>query len=310
MALNQLKKSVETYAQLEAQVGDLDAYFELIKEEGEDESLVQELKTMLESFESTIETLEIQAYLSGKYDAYPAFFSLNAGAGGTDAQDWAEMLLRMYLRWFEKKGFTAEIIELTPGDEAGLKSVTVSVTGDFAYGLCKTEVGVHRLVRLSPFNANSKRQTSFAAVDVIPDLSAENLEVTLDPKDLKIDTFRASGAGGQHINKTDSAVRVTHLPTGLVATCQNSRSQGANKEKALQILTSRLVALMEQEKKSHIEELRGHSTDIAWGNQIRSYVFHPYKLVKDLRTDVETSNLQHVMDGDLDPFVTAKLKMT
>ena len=218
------------------------------------------------------------------------------------------MLLRMYLRWFEKKGFKADIVEQTAGDEAGIKSTMVFVEGVHAYGLCKTEIGIHRLVRLSPFNANNKRQTSFAAVDVIPDLSQDKTELNIDSKDLKIDTFRASGAGGQHVNKTDSAVRITHLPTGLVASCQNSRSQGANKERAMQILTARILAVMEQEQKAHIEDIRGSTTDIAWGNQIRSYVFHPYKMVKDLRTSVETSNVQNVMDGDIDRFINAKLK--
>ena len=252
--------------------------------------------------------MEIESYLSGTYDNYAAYFSINAGAGGTDAQDWAEMLLRMYLRWFEKKGFKADIVEQTAGDEAGIKSTMVFVEGIHAYGLCKTEIGIHRLVRLSPFNANSKRQTSFAAVDVIPDLSQDKTELNIDSKDLKIDTFRASGAGGQHVNKTDSAVRITHLPTGLVASCQNSRSQGANKERAMQILTARILAVMELEQKAHIEDIRGSTTDIAWGNQIRSYVFHPYKMVKDLRTSEETSNVQNVMDGDIDRFINAKLK--
>jgi peptide chain release factor 2 len=208
----------------------------------------------------------------------------------------------------EKKNFQVELLDQSVGDEAGLKSVTLLVKGPFAYGLLKNEIGIHRLVRLSPFNSNNKRQTSFAAVDVIPEITASNTDLVIDAKDLKIDTFRASGAGGQHVNKTDSAVRITHLPTGLIATSQNSRSQGANKETALTILKSRITTLMEKEQKEKMEDLRGVVKDIAWGNQIRSYVFHPYKLVKDLRTSVETSNVQQVMDGHLDPFIDAQLR--
>lgn len=247
--------------------------------------------------------------LSGKYDTAPCFFSINAGAGGTDAQDWAQLLYRMYLRWFEKKGYTYEVLEYMEGEEAGIKSATFRVLGDYAYGYLKNEAGVHRLVRLSPFNANNKRQTSFAAVDVTPDVGGGEIEVQIDPKDLKVDTYRSSGAGGQHVNKTDSAVRITHLPTGLVATSQASRSQIDNRETAMSLLKARLYMVLERERKEKLQELRGSVTDIAWGNQIRSYVFHPYKLVKDLRTNYETSDVQGVMDGDLDPFINAKLKL-
>ena len=280
----------------------------MLEEEGEDASVLAELNVATNCLELTLEELEIKAHLSGKYDTFNAFFSINAGAGGTDAQDWAYMLLRMYTRWFEKRGYKADVISQTMGEEAGIKSVLIQVEGDFCYGYLKNEVGIHRLVRLSPFNANNKRQTSFASVDVVPVIEQANSDFDIDSKDLKIDTYRASGAGGQHVNKTDSAVRITHLPTGLVATSQNSRSQGANKDTAMSILKSRLAKLMDDEHKEHVEELRGTVKDIAWGHQIRSYVFHPYKLVKDLRTQVETSNLQAVMDGDLDAFVNAQLK--
>jgi len=283
-------------------------YLELQTEDDEDDSVIAEMEDLIKQLEARIDHLEIQTLLSGKHDLNPCIFTLTSGAGGTDAQDWTEMLYRMYARWMEKKEFSVEVIEQSFGDEAGLKSVTLLVKGPYAYGLLKNEIGIHRLVRLSPFNANNKRQTSFAAVDVIPEIQSSLDDIKLDPKDLKIDTYRASGAGGQHVNKTDSAVRITHLPTGLVATSQNSRSQGANKETAMTILTSRLSVLMEQEQKEKLEDLRGIVKDIAWGNQIRSYVFHPYKLVKDLRTSVETSNVQAVMDGDLDSFIDAQLK--
>ena len=287
---------------------DIEVLTELIKEEGDSEENTQELKGYLDRFISRIDVLEVRSYLSGKYDRYDCYFSLNSGAGGTDAQDWTEILLRMYTRWFDTRGFSYEIVDEMPGDEAGLKSVTVLVRGEFAYGFCKTEVGVHRLVRISPFNANGKRQTSFAAVDVVPEINQDYSDFHIDPKDLRVDTFRATGAGGQHINKTDSAVRVTHIPTGLVAQSQASRSQISNRETALNLLKARLIQLMETQHKQHIEDLRGIEKDIAWGNQIRNYVFHPYKLVKDTRTGVETTDLGAVMDGDLDPFVHAQLK--
>lgn len=248
--------------------------------------------------------------LSGKYDTFNALFSLNSGAGGTDAQDWTQILFRMYTRYFESKKWDCVVLDETLGEEAGIKSVTMRVTGEFVYGLLKHETGIHRLVRLSPFNANSKRQTSFASVDVMPEINKDFGDVELDPKDLKVDTFRASGAGGQHVNKTDSAVRITHLPTGLVAQSQNSRSQIDNRETALTILKSRLIHLLEEEHKSDIKELRGITRDISWGNQIRSYVYHPYKLVKDLRTQVERTDLQTVMDGDLDEYINASLRQT
>ncbi len=264
---------------------------------------------MVQSLVRDIDELEVHSYLSGKYDGYDCYFSINAGAGGTDAQDWAEMLQRMYTRWLDQKGYQWTLVDETVGDEAGIKSVTLQVKGDFAYGFLKTEVGVHRLVRISPFNANGKRQTSFAAVDVLPDLPMDFNDIQIDPKDLRVDTFRSTGAGGQHINKTDSAVRITHLPTGLVAQSQASRSQISNRETAMALLKSRLVQVMEQQHKDQISELRGVEKDIAWGNQIRNYVFHPYKLVKDTRTGIETSDLLSVMDGEIDSFIHAQLKL-
>lgn len=287
---------------------DLEVYVQLYDEE-KDPALLEEFSTQLDDFLAKVEEWEIRIVLSDKYDTFPCFFGINAGAGGTDAQDWAQLLYRMYVRWFEKRGFQYEVLDYTEGEEAGLKSAMLAVSGEFAYGYLKNEAGVHRLVRLSPFNANSKRQTSFAAVDVTPKLDLGAIDLQIDPKELKIDTYRSSGAGGQHVNKTDSAVRITHLPTGIVATSQASRSQIDNRETAMSLLKSRILVVLERERKEQLQELRGNVTEIAWGNQIRSYVFHPYKLVKDLRTDYETSDVQGVMDGDLDPFINAKLKM-
>lgn len=303
-----MKSIVGDFEALKTDAEDVEVLLELFDESG-DESIASEAADLLNVLASKIEKLETQSLLSGKYDAFDCIFTINAGAGGTDAQDWAQMLLRMYTRWMEKNHYTVELLEETAGDEAGIKSATLSVSGNLAYGYLSTENGIHRLVRQSPFNAGNKRQTSFAAVDVIPKLTADFSGVEIDSKDLKIDTFRASGAGGQHVNKTDSAVRITHLPTGLVAQSQNSRSQGANKDAALLILKSRLLTLMEKEHKDKVEELRGDSKDIAWGHQIRSYVFHPYKMVKDLRTNVETSNVGAVMDGELDAFIHAALRI-
>lgn len=290
---------------------DIKVYIELAEELGDDyEEPLNEAKTLLATLKSKVDTLEIKSMLSGKYDTFNALFSLNSGAGGTDAQDWTQILFRMYTRYFDSKKWDYAVLDETLGEEAGIKSVTIRVTGEFVYGLLKHETGIHRLVRLSPFNANSKRQTSFASVDVMPEINKDFGDIEVDPKDLKVDTFRASGAGGQHVNKTDSAVRITHLPTGLVAQSQNSRSQIDNRETALTILKSRLIHLLEEEHKSDIKELRGITRDISWGNQIRSYVYHPYKLVKDLRTQVERTDLQTVMDGDLDEYINASLRQT
>lgn len=264
--------------------------------------------TKLTQLQQKIDGLEVRALLSDTYDNYPAIFTVVSGAGGTDAQDWTQMMVRMYLRWFEKRGFLVQILEESFGDEAGMKSATMLVKGEFAYGLLKQEQGVHRMVRLSPFNSNNKRQTNFAAVDVVPQLDQSFTDIEIDTQDLRVDTYRASGAGGQHVNKTDSAVRITHIPTGLVATSQASRSQNENKDLAMSLLKSKLVKIMQDEHKSHISEIRGESKDVAWGNQIRSYVLHPYKLVKDLRTNLETSDVQDILDGNLDSFINAALR--
>ena len=279
----------------------------LLEEAPDDDDMIKEVQAYLTDLESSISTIEIECLLSHEWDPLGCIFSINAGAGGTDAQDWADMLLRMYTRWFDSQGFQTTLTEITSGDEAGIKSVTLLVSGTFCYGKCKNEIGIHRLVRQSPFNANAKRQTSFAAVDVIPQFDDSYKQIQIESKDLRIDTYRASGAGGQHINKTDSAVRITHLPTGIVAQSQAQRSQTANKDTAMKILTARILSRLELEQKEKIDDLKG-SNDIAWGNQIRSYVFHPYKMVKDHRNNTETSNVQHVMDGHLTPFIEAQLR--
>lgn len=282
-------------------------FIELVKEEQKEEEYSEEINNYLSKITTVFSELELKSLLSNKYDKHSCILTLNAGAGGTDAQDWTQMLLRMYTRWLEKKGYAYEIMDYNYGEEAGIKSASILVEHEYAYGYLKNEVGIHRLVRISPFNANSKRQTSFAAVDVIPELTNESMTLEIDPKDLKIDTYRAQGAGGQHINKTDSAVRITHIPTGIVVQSQNNRSQISNKETALKVLKSRLIKKMEEEHKEKINELKCDK-DISWGNQIRSYVFHPYKLVKDLRTNTETSDVTKVMDGDLDDFIFAVLR--
>lgn len=274
--------------------------------ETKDISVEAEIMSGIEHAEKEIYQFELKLKLSGEYDQRDAILAINAGAGGTDAQDWAQGLLRMYQRFCEQQGFSADIIEMSAGEEAGIKSATLMVKGQYAYGYLKSEKGVHRLVRISPFNANDKRQTSFASVDIIPQIPLEE-KVEINPADLKVDTFRASGAGGQHINKTDSAVRMTHVPTGIVVECQQNRSQIQNRDTALRILYAKLVQLQHEQHKEKISEIQGDLTQIAWGNQIRSYVFHPYQLVKDHRLDVETSNVQKVMDGDIMLFIEAFL---
>ena len=274
-----------------------------------DEGLADELTQEADALEALIERLNFRAKLSGKYDAEDALLAIHAGAGGTDAQDWAEMLLRMYLRWAERRGFKVEIVSQTPGDEAGIKSATLSIQGDYAYGYLKSERGVHRLVRLSPFDSNHRRHTSFCLVEVWPDVQ-EDVDIEIDEKDLQIDTFRSSGAGGQNVQKNETAVRITHLPTGLVVSCQNERSQAQNKERALQVLKMRLLDLERRKQEQEVAELKGAHVSAEWGNQIRSYVLHPYQMVKDLRTGYETSQTQAVLDGDLDPFMEAYLAAT
>lgn len=306
--LQRMKNKLEAFERLEKLAEDAGVLVEMGEESGDDAEVEAELSQTLSTLEADLSRMEIQTMLSGKYDSGDCILTINAGAGGTDAQDWAQILLRMYSRWMERHGYVTEVADQTYGDEAGIKSVTVIVKGPYAYGHLRQEAGVHRLVRISPFNANGKRQTSFASVEVMPkvDHNIGNLEI--DPKDLRVDTFRASGAGGQHINKTDSAVRITHIPTGIVAQSQASRSQISNRETALGILKSRLILLMEEQHKQQINELRGDLRSIAWGHQIRSYVFHPYKLVKDLRTNEERTDLNDVLDGDIDGFIQAALR--
>ena len=275
-------------------------------EESEDEEAFAEVRQMLPALEKSIGRMEFARMLSGEHDANNAIVSINAGAGGTEAQDWAEILLRMYLRYCERKGFKAEITEYQPGDEAGTKGVTITVTGDYAFGYLKAEKGIHRLVRISPFDSNARRHTSFCSVFVFPELS-DDVDIEVLDKDLKVDTYRASGAGGQHVNKTDSAIRITHLPSGIVVSCQSQRSQHKNRSTAMKQLKARLYEMEMEKKESEAEELGGEKKDIAWGSQIRSYVLHPYRMVKDHRTDFESGNTDAVLDGNLDGFIEAYL---
>ena len=275
-------------------------------EESEDEEALAEVREMLPALEKSIGRMEFARMLSGEHDANNAIVSINAGAGGTEAQDWAEILLRMYLRYCERKGFKAEITEYQPGDEAGTKGVTLTVTGDYAFGYLKAEKGIHRLVRISPFDSNARRHTSFCSVFVFPELS-DDVDIEVLDKDLKVDTYRASGAGGQHVNKTDSAIRITHLPSGIVVSCQSQRSQHKNRSTAMKQLKARLYEMEMEKKESEAEELGGEKKDIAWGSQIRSYVLHPYRMVKDHRTDFESGNTDAVLDGNLDGFIEAYL---
>ena len=278
-------------------------------DEEPDPSLVPEVQEMFDDFKQKFDALRMKTLLSGEYDGCNAIVTLHAGTGGTEAMDWTGMLYRMYTRWAEAHGFQVEVLDQLEGDEAGLKSVTFQVNGENAYGLLKSEHGVHRLVRISPFNANGKRQTSFAACEVMPDIE-EDLDIEIDPKDIRIDTYRSSGAGGQHINKTSSAIRITHFPTGIVVTCQNERSQFQNKDKAFQELKIKLFMLKKQQNAEKLDDIRGKVTEIAWGNQIRSYFLQPYQLIKDLRTGEEQTNAQKVLDGDIDPFINAYLRWT
>ena len=300
-----IKDKIENYDKLKSQLDDIEVLKEIMEED--DEESANEIIETIKSIEAEIDDYNMKILLSGEYDKNNAIVTLHVGVGGTDANDWTEMLLRMYTRWCESKSYSVETIDLIAGDEAGIKSVTLKVTGEYAYGYLKAEKGIHRLVRISPYNANGKRQTSFASMEVIPELTKEQ-DITIRPEDLKVDTYRASGAGGQHINKTDSAVRITHIPTGIVVQCQNERSQLSNRETAMEMLKSKLVELKERAHKEKIEDLTGELKDMGWGSQIRSYVFHPYSMVKDHRTNVETSNVNGVMDGDIDMFINAFLK--
>ena len=304
--LKNLKDTVDQINGLETQYEDIETLIEMGNEE-EDESMVEEIRGELDSFAAELETLRIGTLLTGEYDKNDAILKLNAGAGGTESCDWGSMLDRMYTRWAEKKGFSVEVLDYLDGDEAGTKSVTFQVNGENAYGYLKSEKGVHRLVRISPFNAQGKRQTSFVSLDVMPNIE-EDLDVEINDEDLRIDTYRSSGAGGQHINKTSSAIRITHLPTGIVVQCQNERSQFQNKDKAMQMLKAKLYMRKQEENAQKLSGIRGEVKEIGWGNQIRSYVCQPYTMVKDHRTSHETGNVDAVMDGDLDPFINAYLK--
>ena len=301
-----LKDTVDGYKHLEQQYEDIQVMIEMGYEEN-DPAMIPEIQEMLDEFVKELEELRTKTLLSGEYDGCNAILKLNAGAGGTEAMDWCSMLYRMYQRWADKKGFTTEVLDFLDGDEAGLKSITLQVNGENAYGYLKSEKGVHRLVRISPFNAGGKRQTSFVSCDVMPDIE-EDLDVEINPDDLRIDTYRSSGAGGQHINKTSSAIRITHLPTGIVVQCQNERSQFQNKDKAMQMLKAKLYLLKQQENAEKLSDIRGDVKDINFGNQIRSYVMQPYTLVKDHRTNAENGNVNAVMDGDIDLFISAYLK--
>jgi len=304
--LSRAKSQLDRYRGLEARLEDTRVLAELSLEE-QDAELAREAASSLDQLSAELERLKLELLLAGEYDRRNALLTFHAGAGGIEAQDWVEMLMRMYMRWADRRGYEVELLDSLEGEEAGLKSATIAVRGNNAYGFARTERGVHRLVRISPFDAQNRRHTTFASVDVTPEIENE-IELKIPDEDLRIDTYRSSGRGGQHVNKTDSAVRITHLPTGTTATCQNERSQHSNRETAMRILMSRLLKLKEQEAEERMAAHKGEQREIAWGNQIRSYVFHPYSMVKDHRTDVETGNVQAVMDGDLDQFMFAFLK--
>ena len=304
--LKSMKDDMETYQNLVTQKEDMETLIEMSYEEN-DPSMIEEIQEMLDEFQAQFDSIRVKTLLSGEYDGENAIIKLNAGAGGTEACDWCSMLYRMYTRYADRNGFSVEVLDMLDGDEAGIKSVTFQVNGENAYGYLKSEKGVHRLVRISPFNAAGKRQTSFVSCDVMPEIE-EDLDVEINDDDLRIDTYRSSGAGGQHINKTSSAIRITHLPTGIVVTCQNERSQFQNKDKAMQMLKAKLYLIKEQENREKLSDIRGEVSDNGWGNQIRSYVMQPYTMVKDHRTGEETGNVQSVMDGNLDSFIEAMLR--
>ncbi len=301
-----IKDKIDKFSALNNSLEDLIVLCQLTLEE-EDTSSVSEVLSDTGKIKEEIERLKIEILLSGQYDKNNAILNLHVGVGGTDAQDWTEMLLRMYTRFAEKKGFKVETLDILPADDYGLKSASLKISGDFAYGYLKSEKGIHRLVRISPFNANGKRQTSFASLEVLPELTEEQ-DINIRSEDLRIDTYRASGAGGQYVNKTESAIRITHIPTGIVVQCQNERSQYSNKETALKMLKAKLVELKERAHKEKIEDLTGELKDMGWGSQIRSYIFQPYTMVKDHRTGVESGNINAVMDGDIDIFILGYLK--
>ncbi|WP_270166190.1 peptide chain release factor 2 [Paenibacillus sp. SYP-B4298] len=304
--LNAIKSIVEQYERLHAEQEDLETMLELAEEEG-DSDMVAELVEGVSALVARVGDFELQLLLSQPYDKLNAILELHPGAGGTESQDWGQMLYRMYTRWVEKRGFKYEILDYQDGDEAGIKSATILIKGYNAYGYLKAEKGVHRLVRISPFDASGRRHTSFVSCDVVPEIT-DDIEIEIRSEDLKVDTYRASGAGGQHVNKTESAIRITHIPTGIVVACQQERSQIQNRERAMNMLRSKLYEKKIEEQQRHLAEIRGEQSDIAWGSQIRSYVFHPYSMVKDHRTSVETGNVGAVMDGDIDPFIDGYLR--
>jgi len=304
--LSRLSEDVTAFDRIATRAGDAAILWDLAASE-DDEATAKEALAEVEALEDDIAALEVLSLLGGEFDQAPAILEVHAGEGGTDSQDWAEILLRMYLRWAERRGFKAELLEATPGDEAGIKSATVTIDGRNAYGLLAAERGVHRLVRISPFDSAKRRHTSFASVDVTPEVE-DDIDVEIDPDDLRIDTYRSSGAGGQHVNVTDSAVRITHLPTGIVVSCQNERSQMQNRAVAMRVLKSRLVAKAREERDAEIAALSGEKREIGFGSQIRSYVMHPYQMVKDHRTAYESGNVQAILDGAIDPYIEAELK--
>ena len=301
-----IEDNLDKLDSIESRLDDIDVLAEMYEEDS-DESLLEEGAEITASIEEELESLRLATLLNGKYDSNNAIISVHAGSGGTDAQDWAELLLRMYTRWCEKKGYNAKMISLQADTEGGIKNATLLVEGLNAYGYLKNEKGVHRLVRISPFDSSGRRHTSFASLDVTPEID-DTVEVDINPDDLRIDTYRSSGAGGQHVNTTDSAIRITHIPTNIVVTCQNERSQIQNKATAMKLLMSKLIELKEKEQKQNLADLKGDYSQITWGSQIRSYVFHPYKMVKDHRTGAEVGNVDAVMDGDIDYFINEKLK--
>jgi peptide chain release factor 2 len=303
---NAIKRNVETFEEVEETLDNLEVSYELVKEE-DDQELFEDMNEELQTFMKTVGEFELEMLLSEPYDANNAILELHPGAGGTESQDFAEMLLRLYQRWAENKDYSVEMLDYQPGDEAGVKSVTLLVKGHNAYGYLKTEKGVHRLVRISPFDSSGRRHTSFVSCDVTPEMT-DDVDIEVAQEDIKIDTYRASGAGGQHVNKTDSAVRLTHIPTNIIVTCQNERSQIKNREAAMKMLKSKLYQLEIEKQQAELDSIRGEQKEIGWGSQIRSYVFHPYSMVKDHRTNVDVGNTQAVMDGDIDVFIDAYLR--
>ena len=305
---NRLKQTVSRIEDFRSEVEDLEALCELCEEDENDQDMAREFVNTLESLLSKIDDIEVASFLNEPFDGRPALLSIHAGAGGTESCDWADMLMRMYTRWAERRGFDVELQDLQPGEEAGISRCSIRIDGLNAYGYAKAERGVHRLVRISPFDSNKRRHTSFCSVDVIAEVEDDDIDMDIPEDDLRIDTYRSSGKGGQHVNKTDSAVRLTHLPTNIVVQCQNQRSQLKNKQTAMKVLKSRLYEKQQDEKRAEMEKFYGEKGEMGWGNQIRSYVFQPYQMVKDLRTGVETSGVQAVMDGELDPFVNGWLR--